>query len=142
MSLSQFFTQRQLMTKNMPADAAENNPYLQQQKILMYIFPLFFAVAGVNFPVGVLLYWLTTNIWTMCQQLVVIRHMPTPGSAAHAAQQERRAAKARKTGEVTGGEEAVINGVDGAEVVKPAVPRNQPQRSSRSKRTGSSGKRK
>ena len=52
----------------------------QQQKILLYVFPLMFAVFGINFPVGVLIYWLTTNLWSMGQQFYVIRRNPTPGS--------------------------------------------------------------
>ncbi|MEV7782570.1 membrane protein insertase YidC [Kitasatospora sp. NPDC088351] len=80
MSLSQFITQRQLMTKNM--DLTVKTPFMQQQKMLMYVFPIMFAVMGINFPVGVLVYWLTTNVWSMGQQLVVIRNNPTPGSKA------------------------------------------------------------
>lgn len=80
MSASQFFTQRQLMTKNV--DLTVKTPYMQQQKMLMYIFPLIFAVMGINFPVGVLVYWLTTNVWTMGQQMYVINQNPTPGSKA------------------------------------------------------------
>ncbi|WP_445278030.1 membrane protein insertase YidC, partial [Streptomyces sp. DSM 41033] len=67
MSASQFFTQRQLMTKNV--DLTVKTPYMNQQKMLMYIFPVIFAVMGINFPVGVLVYWLTTNVWTMGQQM-------------------------------------------------------------------------
>ncbi|MDX2729062.1 MULTISPECIES: membrane protein insertase YidC [Streptomyces] len=80
MSASQFFTQRQLMTKNV--DLTVKTPYMQQQKMLMYVFPLIFAVMGINFPVGVLVYWLTTNVWTMGQQMYVINQNPTPGSKA------------------------------------------------------------
>ncbi|MFD3325319.1 membrane protein insertase YidC [Streptomyces sp. NPDC058701] len=80
MSLSQFYTQRQLMQKNV--DLSVKTPFMQQQKMLMYIFPLIFAVMGVNFPVGVLVYWLTTNVWTMGQQMYVINQNPTPGSMA------------------------------------------------------------
>jgi YidC/Oxa1 family membrane protein insertase len=93
MSASTFITQKQLMTKNMPAGSMDGNPFMQQQKILLYVFPLIFAVSGINFPVGVLLYWLTTNIWSMGQQFYVIRRMPAPGSAAEAALERRRAAK-------------------------------------------------
>lgn len=82
MSATTFITQRQLMVKGMPAASLENNPMVQQQKILLYVFPIIFAVSGVNFPVGVLIYWLTTNMWTMGQQLYVIRRNPTPGSPA------------------------------------------------------------
>jgi YidC/Oxa1 family membrane protein insertase len=87
MSLSQFYTQRQLMTKNV--DTTVKTPFMQQQKMLMYIFPIMFAVFGINFPVGVLVYWLTTNLWTMGQQMYVIHNNPTPGSKAQAAYLER-----------------------------------------------------
>ncbi|MFD9317877.1 membrane protein insertase YidC [Streptomyces sp. NPDC060053] len=87
MSASQFFTQRQLMTKNV--DTSVKTPFMQQQKMLMYVFPVMFAVFGINFPVGVLVYWLTTNVWTMGQQMYVIRNNPTPGSKAQAAYLER-----------------------------------------------------
>ncbi|MGW0138418.1 membrane protein insertase YidC [Streptomyces calvus] len=87
MSLSQFYTQRQLMTKNV--DTTVKTPFMQQQKMLMYIFPIIFAVFGINFPVGVLVYWLTTNVWTMGQQMYVIHNNPTPGSKAQASYLER-----------------------------------------------------
>ena len=96
MSATTFITQKQLMTKNMPAGSMENNPFMQQQKILLYVFPLVFAVSGINFPIGVLLYWLTTNVWSMGQQFYVIRRMPSPGSAAAEALEKRRAAKASR----------------------------------------------
>jgi YidC/Oxa1 family membrane protein insertase len=95
MSATTFLTQKQLMSKNMPADAM-NNPFAQQQKILLYVFPLVFAVSGVNFPIGVLLYWLTTNLWSMGQQFYVIRRNPSPGSPAYEALERRRAAKAAR----------------------------------------------
>ena len=98
MSASTFITQKQLMSKNMPASAMDN-PFAQQQKILLYVFPLIFLVTGVNFPIGVLIYWLTTNVWTLCQQLYVIRRMPSPGSLAEQALNERRRKKGLPTTE-------------------------------------------
>src|SRR5690606_9586771 len=56
MTATTFLTQRQLMSKNMPADAL-SGPYAQQQKMLLYVLPLVFAVGGIAFPIGVLLYW-------------------------------------------------------------------------------------
>ena len=97
MSATTFLTQRQLMVKGMPASSLENNPMVQQQKILLYVFPLIFAVSGVNFPVGVLIYWLTTNLWTMGQQLYVIRRNPTPGSPAFDEWERRKNAKGAPT---------------------------------------------
>ncbi|MER7755967.1 membrane protein insertase YidC [Kitasatospora sp. NPDC097643] len=92
MSLSQFITQRQLMTKNV--DLTVKTPFMQQQKMLMYVFPIMFAVMGINFPVGVLVYWLTTNVWSMGQQLIVIHNNPTPGSKAF----QERQARLKKAG--------------------------------------------
>ena len=93
MSASTFITQRQLMVKGMPKNTGAPNMMLQQQKIMLYLFPVIFAVTGVNFPVGVLLYWLTTNLWTMGQQFYVIKRNPTPGSPAYEELEAKRAAK-------------------------------------------------
>jgi YidC/Oxa1 family membrane protein insertase len=71
---------------------------LQQQKIMLYLFPLIFAVSGVNFPIGVLIYWSTTNLWTWGQQYYVIKRNPAPGSPAW---EELQAKKAKKAGETT-----------------------------------------
>ncbi|MFJ8310222.1 MULTISPECIES: membrane protein insertase YidC [unclassified Streptomyces] len=100
MSASQFFTQRQLMTKNV--DLTVKTPFMQQQKMLMYVFPVMFAVMGINFPVGVLVYWLTTNVWTMGQQMYVINQNPTPGSKAQAHYLERLVKSVSLHGEVRG----------------------------------------
>src|SRR5690349_14985299 len=102
MSASTFTTQRQLMMKNMPASALDN-PFAQQQKVLLYVLPLVFAVSGVNFPIGVLLYWLTTNVWSMGQQFYVIRRMPAPGSPAEKALNERRAKRGKPVLPATNG---------------------------------------
>jgi YidC/Oxa1 family membrane protein insertase len=91
MSLTTFTTQRQLMTKGMPKMDASNNMMLQQQKIMLYAFPVIFAISGVNFPIGVLIYWSTTNIWTWGQQFYVIKRNPTPGSPAYEELQRKRA---------------------------------------------------
>ncbi len=50
----------------------------------------------MNFPIGVLLYWLTTNVWSMGQQFYVIRRNPSPGSPAAEALERRKAAKAAR----------------------------------------------
>lgn len=100
MSASQFFTQRQLMTKNV--DLTVKTPYMQQQKMLMYIFPVIFAVMGINFPVGVLVYWLTTNVWTLGQQMYVINQNPTPGSKAQEQYLTRLLKSVTTHGEVRG----------------------------------------
>jgi YidC/Oxa1 family membrane protein insertase len=91
MSLTTFTTQRQLMVKGMPKMDTSNNMMLQQQKVLLYLFPIIFAVSGVNFPIGVLIYWSTTNLWTWGQQFYVIKRNPAPGSPAWEELQKKRA---------------------------------------------------
>src|SRR5699024_4259546 len=97
MSVTMLFTQRQLTMKHMPA-SAQDNPMARQQKMLMYILPVIFAVTGVNFPIGVLIYWTTTNVWSGGQQWYVIRNNPTPGSEAYERRQQRLARKAERRG--------------------------------------------
>jgi YidC/Oxa1 family membrane protein insertase len=53
-----------------------------------------FAFGGIAFHVGVLLYWTTSNIWTMGQQFYVIRNNPAPETRPEKAKQERDAKKA------------------------------------------------
>ncbi len=101
MSITTFTTQRQLTMKNMPKAALEG-PIAQQQKVLLYVMPLIFAFSGVNFPIGVLIYWTVTNLWSMGQQFYSIRRMPAPGSEAERLLKERQARKAAQRGtEVT-----------------------------------------
>jgi YidC/Oxa1 family membrane protein insertase len=98
MSATTFTTQRQLMVKGMPKMDSSNNMMLQQQKIMLYAFPVIFAVSGVNFPVGVLIYWSTTNLWTWGQQYYVIKRNPTPGSPAYEELEKKRLHKNKEAG--------------------------------------------
>ncbi|MGB3413233.1 MAG: membrane protein insertase YidC [Microbacteriaceae bacterium] len=97
MTASQFITQKQIMSKNM-SEAAKASPTYKTQKIMLYIIPFVFLFSGYAFPLGVMFYWLVSNIWTMCQQLIVINNMPTPGSPAYKAWEERQAKKAARKG--------------------------------------------
>ena len=136
MSGTTFTTQRQLMMKNMPA-AALDNPFAQQQKLLLYVLPVVFAVSGVNFPIGVLIYWLTTNIWSMGQQFYVIRRMPAPGSPAERALQERRHKHGKGGSDLEPGPpDGSGNGVVEPEPPRAAGQRQQPKKQARSKRGG------
>ncbi|MCC2333911.1 membrane protein insertase YidC [Cellulomonas wangsupingiae] len=127
MSVTTFTTQRQLTMKNMPP-AALQGPMAQQQKIMLYMLPLIFAFSGVNFPIGVLIYWTTTNLWSMGQQFYTIRRMPAPGSEAEKAYKARQARKAAARGQVVedSGTTAVIE-------EKPRGQRQQPKRKDRAK---------
>ena len=94
MTASQFITQLQIVSKNM-SEETKASPAFRQQRILLYILPIVFAVSGVAFPLGVMFYWLVSNFWTMGQQFIVIRNMPTPGSQAAKDREERLARKGK-----------------------------------------------
>src|SRR3954464_11280568 len=140
MTATTFLTQRQLMTKNMPHDALTGQ-YAQQQKILLYVLPLVFAFGGIAFPIGVLIYWTTSNLWTMGQQFYVIRNNPAPGTPAAAAKAARDAERHKRHGgeegpEGAGGVITATNGPSsgpaGAEATPPR--RRQPTKQSREQR--------
>lgn len=143
MTLTTFITQRQLMRKNMP-EAALQGPYAQQQKIMLYVLPLIFAFSGVSFPLGVVLYWLTSNVWSMGQQFYVIRRMPAPGTPAEEAYRRRQQAKAGRHGKQPVEETpAAPSAVEAEEPSGSNTRRQQPKRSTRSqRRDGTKKKRK
>jgi len=89
-----FITQRQLMSKNMPPEAM-TGPMAQQQKMMLYLFPFMYLFMGVVIPVGVLVYWVTNNLWTLVQQFLLIRNNPTPGTPAYIEWEERMIRKGK-----------------------------------------------
>ena len=125
MSATTFTTQRQLMVKGMPKMDSSNNMMLQQQKIMLYLFPVIFAVTGVNFPVGVLIYWSTTNLWTWGQQYYVIKRNPTPGSPAYEELQKKKIEK----GVIPNPDDPITNSEGGSVAVEePKGQRKQPKK--------------
>jgi YidC/Oxa1 family membrane protein insertase len=129
MSASQFITQKQIMAKNQNPDVA-NSQFMQTQKILLYVLPLVFLVSGVTFPLGVMTYWLVSNFWTMGQQFVVIRNMPTPGSPAYKERQARLAKKGKPLDETP-----TLKAETEAEPEEPQSPqRQQPVSKNRAKK--------
>ena len=97
MTGSQFITQLQIMSKNQSAEM-KASPMYRQQRVLLYLLPLVFAFSGFTFPLGVMFYWLVSNFWTMGQQFLVIRNMPTPGSEAALAREARLAKRQQRKG--------------------------------------------
>jgi YidC/Oxa1 family membrane protein insertase len=87
-----FLTQLQLMRKNMPPEAL-TGPMAQQQRMMLYMFPVMYAFGGVYIPIGVLIYWLTSNLWTYVQQWLLIHRNPSPNTPAYVDWQERMRAK-------------------------------------------------
>lgn len=83
MSIATFVTTRQSMARSaaMQAQTGTDNPLLRQQKLIMYVMPLFLAVFGVNVPLGALIYWLSNNVFTMIQQHFLYRKMDAEDAA-------------------------------------------------------------
>ena len=48
------------------------------QRTMMFVLPLIFVPFIITFPAGLVLYWITTNVWTIGQQYVVKRIIPPP----------------------------------------------------------------
>jgi YidC/Oxa1 family membrane protein insertase len=50
----------------------------KSQRMMMFILPLVFVPFVISFPAGLVLYWITTNIWTIGQQYTIQRLIPAP----------------------------------------------------------------
>ncbi|WP_344073546.1 membrane protein insertase YidC [Microbacterium sediminicola] len=142
MIASQFFTQLQIISKNLSPEAKTGQAY-QMQRIMLWILPFAFVFSGVFFPLGVVLYWFTSNIWTMVQQFIVIREMPTPGSEAAKQREERLARKGKaidSSGKIVTMEKYQAEQqrlLEEAEKAKAAAPkREQPMSKQRAKKQG------
>lgn len=121
-----FFSQKMIMTKNLPESAQDpDNPAYKMQKMMLYGMPLIYVFSGFAFQVGVLVYWLTSNIWNIGQQYWLITYNPTPGSPAYKKRQEKLRAKRIAAGLPPEEEPA-----------EPVQPRIQPLGKERSKKAG------
>ena len=81
-----FMTVRQTSKRGlMQTNVDPDNPMAAAQKYMMYIVP-FFSLTGLYWQYGLVLYWVTTNLWTLGQQHVMFRNWDTePAQAAGAA---------------------------------------------------------
>jgi YidC/Oxa1 family membrane protein insertase len=84
MCITTFVTQKQIMKRSGPVEGQA----AVMQKFLLYVMPASLFVSGFFFPIGVLLYWMTNNLWTLGQQFFILRKMPPPGSPAAKAKAE------------------------------------------------------
>ena len=72
-----FMTVRQSTKRGMTPQMTPDNPMAQSQKYMTYIVPLF-ALSGLYWAFGLVMYWVTTNIWTLGQQYVLFKRYPMP----------------------------------------------------------------
>jgi YidC/Oxa1 family membrane protein insertase len=133
MTASQFITQLQIMSKNVSPETMAS-PMYRQQKMLLYVLPLVFIFSGIAFPLGVMFYWVFSNLWTMGQQFIVIRNSPTPGSEAAKAREARLAKRAARKKD--GADAGATSQVEALPTPRPNTQRNQPVSKARAKRTG------
>jgi YidC/Oxa1 family membrane protein insertase len=151
-----YLTVRQSMKRGMMPAASPDNPMGQSQKYMAYIMP-FFALTGLYWPFGLVLYWVTTNLWTLGQQWVLFKRYPYTPPTAAGADAAAPAAAPKRSGPASANGRAQANGSGGSDgggllrklggrgkAEEPAAPeepevklvRQQPQRQSRSKRSG------
>ncbi len=149
-----YITQLQLMQKNMPPESM-TGPFAQQQKMMLYVFPVIYMIGGVSIPVGVLIYWLTSNVWTLGQQYILIHNNPTPNTPAYILWEERMIRRgkdpqkiqaerlAKRLGKRPGATPAVADGSGSGDtsasgsrptVQRQRIERQQPRRSGRAQR--------
>jgi YidC/Oxa1 family membrane protein insertase len=150
-STTTFFTMKTSVGRSMQSMTADN-PMMQGQKYLVYLSPLF-GLFGLTLPLGVLIYWVTTNGWTLAQSHYVYKKYPMPGKddANGGAAAKAGAKPGTKTGAKAGTARAGVrtgavarSGAAGgktkaepADTVsepQPKIVRQQPTRQSRSKR--------
>ena len=96
-----------------------------QQKYIFLLMPLFFAPFILGFPVGVMLYWITTNLWSLFQYLLVVRFTDTDKEVVLPAD-----SKGRK--KVVGGSASNKDGA-AAGAGSPPAPHTAPRRNKRRK---------
>jgi YidC/Oxa1 family membrane protein insertase len=109
------------------------------QQRIMYALPFVFATFIVNFPAGLIVYWITTNVWTVGQQLLVRKLYPKPEPIGpRATEEERRPARGKPTTDGAAAESrpkakarAGAAGGNGRSAKPPPPPRKRKKRSGR-----------
>jgi YidC/Oxa1 family membrane protein insertase len=80
-----FMTVRQSAKRGlMQTNVDPDNPMAQSQKYMQYIIP-FFSLTGLYWQYGLVLYWVTTNLWTMGQQHIMFRNWKAEPAGAEGA---------------------------------------------------------
>ncbi|MFP5308829.1 MAG: membrane protein insertase YidC [Actinomycetes bacterium] len=119
--------------RQMSARTTMEGVQAQQQKIMMYVMPVFLAVISFNFPMGVILYWVTTNFWQMGQQAIILREVgEAPVAAGDDGDAPKKAADRPKKKPASG------TAKDAPPAKPPSRNGDTPTRNTRSKAKGTS----
>jgi YidC/Oxa1 family membrane protein insertase len=125
MAATTFITSKQMMGKNATSDPSQAT----QQKLLLYLMPAMLGLFGFNVAIGVLIYWTTTNLFSMVQQAVVMRHLgpvdATPAKSASSSGRRGTGAPA-KPGGAPGAKSGVKPGAKPAPASPKAAARANP----------------
>jgi YidC/Oxa1 family membrane protein insertase len=108
MIVSTFLTSRQMILKT---GWAEDPQQKMVQRLMLYGVPFSLLISGFAFPLGVVLYWTTQNIFSLGQQMWVLRKYPPPNA---------KSGTAVKPAAKVGGKSDAKNG---SEVARPAEPK-------------------
>jgi YidC/Oxa1 family membrane protein insertase len=92
-----FMTVRQSMKRGMTPQMDPDNPMASSQKMMQYIVPVF-ALSGLYWEYGLVMYWVTTNLWTLGQQYVLFKRFPPPVPVGAAGAKQPGGAPAAKAG--------------------------------------------
>ena len=106
------------------------------QRKIMFALPFVFTLFIVNFPAGLLLYWITTNTWTIGQQLLVKKLYPKP-EPIEPADDDDKPAPAR--GKPPAEKKASENGEDGKGAKRPATKKRPAPAKAAASGNGASG---
>jgi YidC/Oxa1 family membrane protein insertase len=129
-----FMTVRQSTKRGMTPQMTPDNPMAASQKYMTYIVPLF-ALSGLYWQFGLVMYWVTTNVWTLGQQYLLFKRYPMPAPAGAPA---AAAGKAVPPGKTSLPGKAAPGGT--APVSKKAVPASKPPGGGKPKPAGGAGK--
>ena len=103
MMATTYLTSRQMILKT---GWAEDPQQKMIQRLMLYGIPLSLLVSGALFPIGVVIYWVTNNLFTLGQQQWVLRKFPPPQMAGKGGTAAKKAAPSKATPAKSNGKSA------------------------------------
>jgi YidC/Oxa1 family membrane protein insertase len=132
MGLTTWYQQKQMQGRQ-----EATSPQAQQMQMFTRILPVMLMVFSFTFPTGVVLYWLTTNVWTIAQQRIILKTVPPAGAAGAGTKAGAGASDGKSGGKPTpGSRKAGGAGAKSGENGKPSSGKegSKPSPSSRKKK--------
>lgn len=139
MGYTTYYQQKQMQASR---GSAANDPTAKQMQMFTKIMPFFLMAISYTFPLGVLFYWLTTNVWTIAQQRIVLRAVPhdvpvakskKPGGTGSGSAAKKTTAKGGASSKALSGKKEPA-AADEADEADPEPPPSKPHPSSKKKK--------